>query len=351
MKKIKLVILKSEHINDYKLWEKSCLKYNSQVDYRIVDLTKSTWLKDIQEQPADCLLTKPGGIRAAFKNLYDERVYILEKEFNYLVYPSYREVLLYENKRFLSYWLQAQNIPHPRTNVFYYKNEALSFIYKAGFPLVTKLNIGASGKGVEIFYSRNAAAKYINDLFRTGKSSVTGPRISKGKLIKRLWNKITNPEALRERISTYKTIAGEKQSEFIIFQEFIKHDFEWRVVRIGDSFFAHKKMKRGDKASGSLIKLYEDPPKSLLDFVKEITDKFGFRSQALDIFQTDDGDYLVNEVQCIFGQSDPYQMLVYGKPGRYRFSEKGWIFEEGLFNTNQSFDLRIEDVISLILKG
>ena len=61
------------------------------------------------------------------------------------------------------------------------------------------------------------------------------------------------------------------QKEFVILQQFIKHDYEWRVVRIGNSFFAHKKLLHGDKASGSLLKGYENPPITLFDFVKKIT--------------------------------------------------------------------------------
>ncbi len=58
------------------------------------------------------------------------------------------------------------------------------------------------------------------------------------------------------------------------------------------------------------------------------------------------GKYLINEMQCIFGQSDPYQMLVNGKPGRYVFKDGKWIFEEGMFNRNESYNLRVEFVLS-----
>ena len=118
------------------------------------------------------------------------------------------------------------------------------------------------------------------------------------------------------------------------------------MVRIGDSFFAHKKLLKKAKASGSLKKGYEDPPKALLDFVKKITDQYGFYSQAVDIFEAGEGKYLVNEMQCIFGQSDPYQMLVDGTPGRYVYHKGKWIFEEGMFNQNESYNLRVEYVLN-----
>jgi hypothetical protein len=140
------------------------------------------------------------------------------------------------------------------------------------------------------------------------------------------------------------------QKDFVLFQEYIHHTFEWRCVRIGDSFFAHKKLKSHGKASGSLLKSYETPPFDLLEYVKKITDQVGFFSQAIDIFVADDGTYLVNEMQCIFGQSDPYQMLVDGQPGRYCFQNGQWVFQPGDFNMLESYLLRLETFINILKK-
>ena len=80
----------------------------------------------------------------------------------------------------------------------------------------------------------------------------------------------------------------------------------------------------------------------LLNFIRSLTDRFKFRSIAIDIFEPVQGHYLINEAQCIFGQSDPYQMLVEGTPGRYLYKDDKWIFEEGDFNSNASYDLRLK---------
>ena len=119
---------------------------------------------------------------------------------------------------------------------------------------------------------------------------------------------------------------------------------------MGDSFFAHKKLKLGEKTSGSLLKGYGDPPPDLLDFVKAITDKHKFYSQSIDIFESERG-YLVNEMQCFFGQSDPHQMIINSIPGRYIYSDSGWIFEAGSFNTNESYDLRLAAALDILKKS
>ena len=110
-------------------------------------------------------------------------------------------------------------------------------------------------------------------------------------------------------------------------------------------------MLEGQKAIVSLIKEYGNPPLSVLHFVKKLTDRSGFYSQAVDLFEPQEGQYLVNEMQCIFGQSDPYQMLVDKCPGRYVFKENKWRFEKGDFNTNQSYDLRLQFIIGSMMKN
>jgi glutathione synthase/RimK-type ligase-like ATP-grasp enzyme len=344
--KLKAIILRNELEDDHNLWIKACEAYNNEIEYRVVNLTSNVWLDEIQKCSFDILLAKPGGLTAPFKQLYDERIYILAYILRYKIFPSPLEIFIYENKRVLSYWLKANNISHPETFVFYNLEEMPDFVKHAEFPMVAKTNIGASGSGVKIIKSKRNAFKYIKETF-SGKGSYqrTGPNTAKGEYFKRGTHYLFHPSDIGKKLDIYRTRAASLQKGFVIFQEYIPHEFEWRVVRIGESFFAHKKFKRGEKASGALIKIYENPPFELLDFVKEITGRHEFYSQAVDIFESNRG-YLVNEMQCIFGQSDPYQMLVDGKPGRYKFYANGWIFESGDFAVNECYNLRLDYILN-----
>lgn len=158
---------------------------------------------------------------------------------------------------------------------------------------------------------------------------------------------LTTKGFVKQRLKDYQTDLLNIQYHFVILQKFIKHNWEWRCVRIGDSFFAHKKLVKGDMASGTLKKGYNDVPDNLLNFIKSVSDKHNLKSVAIDVFESDDR-YYINEIQCFFGQSDPYQMLINGKPGRYIFKDGSWHFEEGMFNTNESYDLRLEHALSNI---
>ena len=344
------IILANEQPEDHLLWVKACESYKGKLNYSIISLGAFDWLNQIKKhEQVDALLVRPPASTNAFRQLYIERLDVLVNDLGYTIFPSFEEVRIYESKRFFAYWAEAHNIPHPKTFVLYQKKEALHFIQSHPLPIVGKLNIGASGHGVEILRTPEKALNYINRAFQIGLTANTGPDLKKGKLLKRAWAKIKNPQKLLNKLNQYKSVLEDKQKGYVILQEFIPHDFEWRVVRIGDSFFAHKKLKQGEKASGSLLKNYDNPPIELIEFTKHLTDRFSFKSVAIDIFEGKNG-YLVNEIQCIFGQSDDFQMKVNNVIGRYRFIAGAWKFEPGDFNQNECYNLRMQYLLDTVAK-
>ena len=73
----------------------------------------------------------------------------------------------------------------------------------------------------------------------------------------------------------------------------------------------------------------------------------------LDVFETEDGRLLVNELQALFGSTNPKDKLkVNGKAGRYiyRADEAKWVFEEGDFCRNRCANARVEYLISKLSK-
>lgn len=350
MQKYKLAILKNEDPFDHEPWVQACENRRAELEFRVIDLTLHDWFERISTfKPSLCLL-KPAGKTELFRSLYQERVDVIVHDLGLPVFPSFDELRIYENKKFFAYWAKSVSLPHPQTWVFYNQKEALEFTRQACLPIVGKKNIGASGKGVIIIRSREDFEGYVRKAFADGIASRTGPRLEKGRLLARLLNKLSHPRELANRLNTYKAIAEDRQKGYLILQEFIPHDFEWRAVRIGASYFAHKKLKDGDKASGTLLKDYGNPPLDLLDFVHKITEESGFHSVAVDLFEHESG-YLVNEIQCIFGQSDQFQMRVDGKAGRYLRRNGRWEFETGDFAANACYDLRLDWVLTQLKNG
>jgi len=147
-------------------------------------------------------------------------------------------------------------------------------------------------------------------------------------------------------LKQYNERARDVQKDIVVIQEYIEHNFEWRCVRIGESYFAYKKLKSNGKASGSKLFEYGPPPVELLDYTKKLCEKFNFQFMAVDLFHNPQGIF-VNELQTLFGHKNPYICMVNDIPGRYVYQSGMWQFEAGDFNTNESYDLRLSTALEL----
>ncbi len=343
---MRIAVLKSDNDTAYRMWLIACADKGLAVD--TIDLSSNEWLKQLQVSPMyDILLACPSGEISVAKQLYDEKLSFIDRELKRYIYPTMNEIRLHENKRYLSDWLTVNDIPHAETYVFYRNDEALQFADSlTKFPIVAKSNIGASGSGVKFIKTKHNLVKYINNSFNRGVTRYSGPNLRMGSLLKRAYRVLRSKDQRVDKAKKYLRISRDKERRFIILQEFIAHDYEWRLVRIGDSYFGHKKMKTGTKASGTKLIRYDLPPLELMDFFKSICDEHSFRCMSMDCFEHD-GRYLVNELQTVFGHVQDHICEKNGTPGRLLFFDGMWLYEEGSFNKNLSFSLRLEDALSL----
>ena len=150
-----IAILKNENEEDHQGWINACKKKETDIDYKVIDLTSENWLEEVRSKKFDIYLARPPGAVNYYKQLYDERIYTLKYILGKRVYPTYEEIIIYENKRMLSYWLKSLGIPHPQTWIFYDKEKAIDFSDNCRFPIVGKTAIGAGSSGVQILRTRN----------------------------------------------------------------------------------------------------------------------------------------------------------------------------------------------------
>src|SRR5690606_27758569 len=89
-------------------------------------------------------------------------------------------------------------------------------------------------------------------------------------------------------------LLGSVQRNYVTLQQWHDIKWEWRLIRIGNSYFGRQKLK-GDNglASGSKIEGWAPPPRHLLDLLRETCDRLKFHSMALDVFETVDDRFLV----------------------------------------------------------
>lgn len=287
--------------------------HNLKINYVVIDIRSTDWLLKIEQSGCETMLVWPTIYKPIQKQFWDERLQILSTHLNKRIFPTYDLLWLYESKRKTRDWLLANRLPHPKTDIFFDKSEAENFLQSAKFPIICKTDQGAASSGVYILRSRQQALQTLSKAFKKGLS-------------------------LKNR-GIYDRHQG-----YIIFQEYLPNCKEWRIIRVGDSYFCRYKMKKGDFHSGSGDIVWAKPPEYLLNLTREISNKFDVPNINVDYFETEEGSYLINEIHALWGGKVLKDEQL---EGRYLYNEQtqGWDFEHGDFFKNRCADLRLEWLI------
>jgi len=282
------------------------------VPFKVLDLERSDWLQQVRENPCDAYMVWPSASISIWKDIYDERLPLLAMATGKPVVPTPTEIWLWESKRRMRDWLISHDVPAPTTEVFYDKAEASSYAQNCTLPIVLKTNNGSCSHGVYVIRSREKLCGLINKAFGAG-------------IPKRRGDKHDNTWG------------------YVILQKHIPHDYEWRIIRVGESFICRRKVRIGDYASASGNIDWATPEIELLEFAWEVTTKGGFQNMAIDVFvdvnSSEGTRYLVNEMQCLVGAKP---LPEHPARGRWLRSDDGqWNFEAGEFCSNACANLRL----------
>lgn len=293
---------------EHQYYQNACI--DLQINYKVIDIRTSDWLVKISESNCDVFLVWPSIYKPIQKQFWDERLQILTVQLKKKIFPTLDLMWLYESKRKTRDWLMVKKLPHPKTKVFFSKAEALEFTEKTSYPIVYKTDQGASASGVYIIHSAQKAKRIVKKAFK------------RGVLLK---NRGIN----------------DRHQGYVIFQEFLSNAKEWRMIRVGESYFCRIKGKVGDFHSGSGDIVWGKPPIELLDQTKQISNLFDVPNINIDFFETMDGKFLINEIHALWGGKVVHDPIL---EGRYLFNESNgkWKFENGDFFQNRSANLRLK---------
>ena len=303
------------------------------LDYELVDILSSDWIENVRSSGCEGFFCQSTCASIEKKQILDERYYFVSHLMGYPIYPNYLWLFIHENKRNMAAWLEYNGYPLTPTKVFTDKNEACSYFDRCEYPLVFKANLGSAASKVRIIKTRRMARKFAGKVFpKNGVWSL----FNIGKIYSTNVHGIGIPDL------------SSPQKDYLIVQEYKDIAHEWRIIKIGNSYFGHQKLLKGRFASGSGRVGWVAPPKELLLLVKDICDKGGFPCMDVDIFETKNHEYFINELQASFGSYADSQMYIDGKPGRYRYVDGDFVFEEGLFNTFGSSRLKLEHFMEIL---
>jgi hypothetical protein len=304
----------------HKHYISACRELN--ISYRVIDLLADNWVERVCGSACDAFLIWPSSASTVLKAVFDSRLKIMEEDLKRTLYPTWKECWLTEHKPRLRDWMDAHGIAHPRSWVVYNEAEALALAKTLELPIVSKTATGASGSGVRIIRDRAGLIRQTRQAFNDG----------------------ILPRGHDPR---------DRQRGFIYLQEYLPDVAEWRMVRIGHSFFGYRKEKGPSGLhSASHSWSWIDPGEKLLHLLKQVTDTGGFTSMNVDIFLTREGKLLINELQTVFGCTTPAeQMKIDGVEGRYLWDENHWRFDPGEFSRNHMCNLRIQHLLAGLKKN
>ncbi|MFC0604072.1 ATP-grasp domain-containing protein [Winogradskyella pulchriflava] len=291
-----------------------------KVSYQVIDFFSKDGLEDLKAAPIDVLIARPSVQYTPWKDMFDNRLKLLKDNGTVPVFPNFNALWIWESKLRTIDFLKLNNLPHPKSYIFYDMQEVFNFASSYTYPLVYKASSGSGASGVKILNSASQLKSITKKVFGKG-------------------------------VRSYRKHKLDKEHGFIILQDYIRDVKEWRIIRIGDYYFGFEKLKNGEFHSGSQNFGYGMPPIECLELVKNITETHLFKFVSIDIFISSENEYFINEIQPYFGQKDDRELLVVkGKPGRlsYNQTNNSWDFEEGMFCKNNLCNLRLQQILKII---
>lgn len=223
------------------------------------------------------------------QQIAESKIYTLEKILNIRTFPSFNEVWGYENKINSHYQYKVNNLPEIPTFVSHSKEDAMQYLERCGFPLISKIATGSSSFGVDKIKSKAEAIKVINEVFSY-----------KGK-------------------KTYFPYFSQK--DYVYFQEFISSaKYDLRVICIGDKLFGYYRYpNEGDfRASGAGNYEKKEIPFAALELSYQTKEAFGATCLATDMVYCEErSQFLIIESSIFIGIDTCEQLVVNNQPGVY----------------------------------
>lgn len=264
---------------------------NNNINYDFYNPLLSSWIKEAKKFD---LIVWHTDSDPSTQEVAEGKIYLLEK-MGVRCFPSFDEVWSYENKIRANYLYELYGLPSIPTFISHSKEEALEYLGKASFPLISKISTGSSSYGVDKI-----------DNLKEGKKLVEQAFSYKGK-------------------ETYFKYLSQKN--YVYFQEFIDDaTYDLRVICIGDELLGYYRYpNKGDfKASGAGNYEKKAIPKEALDLAYKVCENFGTTCLATDfVYSQKHNQFLIIESSIFIGVDTCEQLSIDGVPGKYIRKDSG----------------------------
>jgi glutathione synthase/RimK-type ligase-like ATP-grasp enzyme len=219
------------------------------------------------------------------------------------LFPTWETIWHFDDKISQHYLLEAAGIPTARTDVFWWRNDALNFCREAKYPLVIKLAGGITSENVRLLKDFDEAQYWIHRMFGPGAISLEKPTLG-------------GVTGLRQRVkdSMRLLVKGLPPSpsrrsdlhlDYVLVQEFLPDNgHDTRVTVIGNRAFGFRRMNRPNdfRASGS-GRIDWDPSKVDTEMVRlafRAARKLRSQSLAVDGMYREGGQRVLVEISYYY---------------------------------------------------
>jgi glutathione synthase/RimK-type ligase-like ATP-grasp enzyme len=197
--------------------------------------------------------------------------------------------------------------------------EALEFINKTAYPLISKITTGSSSFGVFKIKNKRSAFRYVNYCFSNIGKKTYWPFV--------------------------------RQINYVYFQQFVgSAKYDLRIIVVGNKIFGYYRYpKAGDfRASGAGNVEKKALPEEAMKIAIKVKEEFKSTSLAVDmIYSEEEQKYYIIETSVFCGIDTAEQLVIDGKPGYYEYDGENFTFKEGRFWFQE---LALQDYFNKFLK-
>ncbi len=286
----------------FKIWEALCWK--SKIECRIFNSESEDFLLSIIAYNPDKILWRSAHHVTAIKRKDEWQRQTLESQTNLRIVPNWNTHYFYDHKVLQTYLFQIHEIPHPKTHIFFRRDEAYRFLQNANYPIVVKTDAGAGSAGVRFPNNFEEAVKQLEENFTIG-------------------------------LKYY----GERREKNLFYtQEYIPTSGIFRIVMIGRDvgYSFYQSNKPGTKiASSQGFDSYPETPIELLNLCSGINSGMAWDYMMYDcIWDEKVNQWLILELTdtCGWGHSNTRKITHYLKDGEWANVESNASPPELIFN-------------------
>lgn len=258
---------------------------NNNISYSYYNPLTHDWLE--QASKYDLIVWRTDSDPST-QEIANSKIYILEK-MGKKCFPSYDELWSYEDKIKASYLYDLYNLPSIPTFISHSKSDALLYLKKVKYPLISKISTGSASFGVDKLENYDQARKVVDQIF-----SYKG----------------------RETYFKYSN-----QKDYVYFQDFIEDaTYDLRVMSVGNDLFGYYRYpNKGDfRASGAGNYEKKEIPNEALELAYQVKEKLGSSFLATDfVYSEKRKKFLIIETSIFIGVDTCEQLSINGVAGRY----------------------------------